>query len=173
MRLKLITLIALFAFQTTTSQNSPISTKQYPVTAVWDFICEKYAWGGIAKVQVSKAAKGGTIKLELASTGQNFYIGGKIYVYLSDNNVITCTDKSVRQTTQTGIAAWYSFSASEMVKLSKTNIQSIRFTIKGIPTPFTSQVGNFTAVNKKSYFSGFGEAEKNYYLTAAEIAALK
>ena len=146
--------------------------KQLPATATWDFISENYALTGNAKIQIAKAAKNGILKLSAETTDLNFFIGGTVYVYLSDYSVITCTDKNIRDRKENNSIAYYSFTPSEMNILKKTDIQSIRFNIRGNPQQFSSQIGNFTAVNKKSFFSGFGKEEKNIFETAEEIALL-
>lgn len=145
--------------------------KQFPATANWDFLCENYALTGIANIQVGKTEKGGLLKIAVKTTDAKFFIGGVIYVYLEDNTIIVCTDKGVRENKDNTTTAWYSFSAVEMNKLKMTNIGSIRFSIRGVPALFSSQIGTFTAVNKKSYFS-VRENKPEIYPTANEINAL-
>lgn len=145
--------------------------KSVPASQSWDFLCENYALSGIAKIQVGKTDKGGLLQIAVQTTDASFFIGGVVYVYLEDNKVIVCTDKGLRENKNNVATAWYTFSAAEMNKLKATNIGSIRFSIRGKQSPFSSQTGTFTAVNKKSYFS-IRESKPDPYPTAAEIAAL-
>ncbi|HMI06721.1 MAG TPA: hypothetical protein VK528_04180 [Flavobacterium sp.] len=145
--------------------------KQYPVTPEWNFICENYALTGTAKIQVAKTEKGGLLKLTVDATDPTFYVGGTIYVDLADNTILVCTDKGIRENSGNHMTSWYSFSVIEMNKLRKTDIASIRFYIKGNQKKFSSQTGNFTAVNKKAYFSTT-ELKPGKYETAAEINSL-
>ena len=84
---------------------------------------------------------------------------------------IICSDKGNREKIDTKIVSYYSFTPIEMSQLKKNDIQSIRFTIKGIATKFNSQIGNFTAINKKEYFATYDNSPKSYN-TATEIKAL-
>lgn len=147
-------------------------SKKYPATASWDFICENYALTGITKVQIAKTDKGGTLKLAMETTDSTFNIAGIIYVYLSDNTFITCSDKGIRENIENQIVTYYTFSIIEMNKLKTTDIQSIRFKIKGNIKKFNSQIGSFTALNKKAYFATAFDKTKKSYNTAQEIRAL-
>jgi hypothetical protein len=147
-------------------------SKAYPATNSWDFICENYALTGSAKVQIAKTDKGGTLKIAVETTDSSFVISGMVYVYLTDNTVITCSDKGVRENVGKDIVAYYTFSQVEMNKLKMTEIQSIHFNIKGNQNKFSSQTGNFTAVNKVNYFATAYDRTKKSYNTAAEIKAL-
>ncbi|MFT3796091.1 hypothetical protein [Flavobacterium sp.] len=150
----------------TTKDGAPI-----PATETWDFLCENYALTGTAKVQIAKDGKGGVLKIAVQTTDPSFFIGGVAYVYLEDNTIIVCTDKRMRTNKDNVSTVWYTFSTVEMNKLKTTNIGSIRFSIRGNPTKFSSQTGTFTAVNKKSYFS-VGENKPETYPTATQITAL-
>jgi len=145
--------------------------RQIPATAQWDFICENYALTGISKIQISKNEKGGLLKITVNTTDPSFFIGGVTYVYLADLTALVCTDKNIRENKDGQMTAWYSFTASEMSKLKTTNIESIRFNIRGAAKKFSSQTGNFTAINKKAYFS-VRENKPAKHETASEIAAL-
>lgn len=145
--------------------------KQYPATEAWDFLCENYALTGISNIQIAKTEKGGSLKITMQTTEPSYYIGGVAYVYLSDNTIIVCTDKNLRENKDGQTTAWYSFSAVEMNKLKTTNIESVRFNIRGNPKKFSSQIGTFTAFNKKTYFS-VRENKPAVFETAAQISAL-
>lgn len=127
--------------------------KQVPATPQWEFICENYALTGTASIQIAKTAKGGLLKISVETTNADFFIGGVTYAYLDDQTAIVCTDKGLRENDGNTMTAWYVFSTPEMNKLKTTDIGSVRFNIRGNAKKFSSQTGNFTAVNKKAYFS--------------------
>ncbi len=136
--------------------------KTAAAAAPWRFLCENYALTGHADIQVARADKGGWLKIEVDTTDPSFYIGGVTYVYLEDQTVLVCTDKGMRENINGKAAAWYVFTAAEMERLKKTDIQSIRFNIRGTASKFSSQTGNFTAVNKKRYFNLRGVGPSTY-----------
>ncbi len=148
------------------------ASKQYSTTQIWDFICANYALTGVAKVQVAKTDKGGTLKLAIETNDPTFIISGTVYVYLADNSIITCSDKGIREISGNQIISYYAFSTLEMNKLKKTNIQSLRFNINGNSKKFSSQIGNFTALNKKNYFETANDTSKKSFDTSEEIAAI-
>lgn len=147
-------------------------SKQYPATNSWNFICEQYALTGASNIQIAKTETGGALKLAVETTDLAFTISGIVYIYLADNTIIVCSDKGVREKTANQIVSYYSFSPIEMNKLKKTDIQSIRFNIKGTTNKFSSQIGNFTAVNKIDYFATAFDKTKKSYDTAKEITSL-
>ncbi|MFV7235706.1 MULTISPECIES: hypothetical protein [Flavobacterium] len=147
-------------------------SKPYRATNSWNFICENYALTGAAAIQIAKTEKGGILKLTVETTNPAFNIAGIVYVYLTDYSIITCSDKGIRENNGNQIVSYYSFSPLEMNKMKTTDIQSIRFNIKGISSKFSSQTGNFTAVNKKTYFSTTSDKIKKNYATSAEITTL-
>ncbi|TRX01531.1 hypothetical protein [Flavobacterium gawalongense] len=147
-------------------------SKPYRATNSWNFICENYALTGAAAIQIAKTEKGGILKLTVETTNPAFNIAGIVYVYLTDYSIITCSDKGIRENNGNQIVSYYSFSPLEMNKMKTTDIQSIRFNIKGISSKFSSQTGNFTAVNKNTYFSTTSYKIKKNYDTSAEITTL-
>ncbi|MCV9928204.1 hypothetical protein OIU83_11095 [Flavobacterium sp. LS1R49] len=146
--------------------------KPYPATQTWDFICENYALSGEANVQIAKTETGGLLKLSIATTDPKLQITGVTYIYLVDNTIIVCVDKKNTEAGENKTSTFYNLSVIEMNKLKKTDIQSIRFNITGTTNKFSSQIGNFTAVNKKSYFSTKFDQSKKIFETAAEIKVL-
>lgn len=171
MNCKHLFVLLLFPFFCQAQQTMEIKGKSYPATEKWDFICENYALTGTASIQIAKADKGGVLGISVSATDPGFYIGGVVYVYLSDLSVIVCTDKNLRENKDGKITAWYHFSAAEMQKLKATAIESIRFNIRGNTSKFSSQTGNFTAVNKQSYFST-GENQPLRFPTDHQTKAL-
>ncbi|MFV5687891.1 hypothetical protein ACM55M_04635 [Flavobacterium sp. ZT3R25] len=172
MNQKVLLFLLFIATISATSQEllSFKGSKSYRATNSWNFICENYALTGAAAIQIAKTEKGEILKITIETTNPAFNIAGIVYVYLTDNMVIICSDKGIRENTENQIVSYYSFSALEMNKIKTTDIQSIRFNIKGNASKFNSQTGNFTAVNRKTYFST--TSDKKNYATAAEITAL-
>lgn len=146
--------------------------KTYPATQAWNFICENYALSGEANIQIAKTETGGLLRISVTTTDPKLQITGTTYIYLVDNTIIVCIDKKNTETAENKTATYFNLSAIEMNKLKKTDIQSIRFNISGATNKFSSQIGNFTAVNKKSYYATKFDKSKNSFDTAAEIQAL-
>lgn len=163
--------VLLFPIFCQAQQMMEIKGKSYPATDKWDFICENYALTGTTEIQIAKSDKGGLLAISTTTTDPAFYIGGVAYVYLSDQTVMVCTDKNLRENKDGKMTAWYHFSAAEMQKLRTTAIESVRFNIRGNAKKFSSQIGNFTAVNKKSYFST-NENKPSAFSTNVQINAL-
>ena len=149
-----------------------VVTKQQVSTPSWDFICENYALTGIAKVQIAKTDKGGTLKLAVETNDTTFIISGTVYIYLGDSSIIICSDKGIRESVGNQVISYYSLSTLEMNKLKKTDIQSLRFNITGNRKKFSSPTGNFTALNKKKFFITTNDSSQKSFDTAQEIAAL-
>jgi len=162
----------IYSFNTS-AQNGMVlqDGKQIPSTH-WDFLCERYALSGKANIQIAKTDKGGVLKITADTSAKDFFIGGTAYIYLADFTAIACTDKNLRTRTVATTASYYFLTPTEMLRLQKTDIQSVRFNIRGKTDSFSSQVGNFTALNKKSYFGTFNKEDKNIFDTAEEIAFL-
>jgi hypothetical protein len=59
-----------------------------------------------------------------------------------------------------------------MKRLKTVEIASIHFNIKGKGQRFNSQLGNFTAVNRKVYFATAFDKSKKSHDTAAAISKL-
>lgn len=172
MNRKLLFLLFFATLEISAQTLSYKGSKPYPATNEWNFICENYALTGITNVQVAKTEKGGLLRLAVKTTNPTFIISGTAYLFLADNSVITCTDKAMREVSGEKIISYYIFSPAEMSKLKTTEIQSIHFNIKGNNSGFRSQLGNFTAVNRKSYFATAFDKSKKSYDTVAEINAL-
>ncbi len=166
-------LIFIFSIAAQSQQTIKIkNTNSYQATNSWDFVCKNYALTGVTSVQIINTLKGGTLKLALQTTDPNFIISGTVYVNLFDNTLISCFDKGLRENNGNQIISYYTLSEVELVKLKKFDIQSIRFNIKGNPTKFSSQIGNFTAVNSNNYYAITYDKSKRIFDTAREIKAL-
>lgn len=173
MNLKLLLLLTAIVFFRANAQTPILTNSQrFSDSPAWNFICENYAFTGAINVQIARTEKGGVMKLFLSTTNTTFTISGKVYVFLKDNTIITCSDKGQHHIEGNLIASDYYFSMSEMNKLKRTDIESIHFNIKGNRQGFDSQTGNFTALNKKNYFTTAFDQTKKSYNTAEAVTAL-
>ena len=146
--------------------------KSYPASLTWDFICENYALSGATSIQIARTEKGGLLKIGVETTDAKFTISGTVYLYLRDNTFIICKDKNWRDVGNKQIYSYYMLTAIEMNRLKETEISSIRYTIKGKLSPFSSQIGSFTALNKKKYFTTVYDSTIKSFDTASAIKAL-
>lgn len=147
-------------------------SKPYPATENYTFICERYALTGEANVQIAKTEKGGILKLSITTSNDQMRISGGVYVYFLDGDVIACVDRNINETADAKTTTYYTFTPSEMIKLNKKDIQSIRFNVTGDMSKFGNQNGNYTAVNKQSFFATKYGASIKTFDTAKQISAL-
>jgi hypothetical protein len=163
-------LLPLFAF----SQNKMVykDIKTYSATPSWNFISENYALTGEVVVQIAKAETGGILKLAVNTTNPDFIIRGTVYIYLANNTIITCTDKGDFESKGDTITSYFILSNKEIQQIKKINIQSIRFNIQGKSNSFSSQVGNFTAINKKNFYKTNYNNQIEIFETASAIKSL-
>ena len=142
--------------------------KTIPATELWKFSSETYIYSGFVEVQIGNNGKEGTLLVQLEASEPNFYIGGNVYLFLEDGNVITCNDKNVRSISGKMIQSYYILTTAEINLLKKTKITDVRFRINGTQTQFSSPTGFFTAHNK---IRSFGLPDKTYD-TTTEIKQL-
>lgn len=174
MNLKLSLLLLLFVSTFAQAQQT-ISVKgsaPFPATPDYTFICEKYAFTGEVNIQIAKTDKGGILKITLATANDKARIAGGLYVDLTNADVIACTDKNVKESSDGKTTSYYYFTPAEWQKLKKSDIYAVRFIIAGGPNTFGSQTGYFTAYNKMNYFSTAFDKSKKTYDTAKEISIL-
>ncbi|WP_291085314.1 hypothetical protein [Flavobacterium sp. BFFFF1] len=170
--LSLLLFIGIFqSYSQTSPETKGIASGRH--TQKWEFICEAYVYSRNLEVRIAKTDKGGTLELSEAVSNPELYIGGTVYIYLEDNTFIVCTDKGLHQNLDGNAISLYTLSQTELNRLKNTAIKSIRFTIKGIRGRFQSQVGNFTAVNKKQYFDVYDKRIRNSFETEIEIKQLE
>jgi hypothetical protein len=141
-------------------------------TSVWNFLCERYAYSSYLEVHISKTATGGLLTLALESASTTTIFSGTTYLFLHNNTVITCTDKNKRSIEGSKIISYYTLNAAEMKLVQQHRIDYIHFNIKGTSKSFSGQLGNFTALNKRSYFGKDTPENPNYFDTAADCKAL-
>lgn len=150
----------------------PFKDKNVPATPEWSFVCENYVLGGACDVRIARTETGGLLRLSIPVTSVDRYIGGTVYLYLTDNTVITCTDKGLRETGDKRAISWYVFTPKEMERLKKSDIQFLRFVIRGNQAGFGSPIGFFTAENRKSYYGTFGDKAPNRFVTGEAVKTL-
>ncbi len=149
-----------------------VNSKIYPATPTWNFICENYAYSGLTQIQIAQTEKGGLLKITVETNNTSYAIAGNVYVDLTDMSAIVCTDKNQRETHGNKTTSYYSLTATEMNRLRKTEIQAVRYYIKGIKNKFSSQTGYFTAFNKKRYFATVHDNAIKSYDTVTAMALL-
>lgn len=174
MNFKLPFLLLLFISTFAKAQQS-ISIKgsaPFSATQEYTFICEKYAYTGEVKIQIAKTDKGGLLKITIDTANDKARIAGGLYVDLANADVIACTDKNVKESTDGKTTSYYYFTPAEWLKLKKNDIYAVRFIISGGPTTFGNQTGYFTAYNKMNYFSTAFDKSKKTFDTAKEISVL-
>ena len=162
----------LFSFVLGAQETMTVNSKSYSATPTWNFICENYAYSGLTQIQIAQTEKGGLLKITVETTNPSYIIAGSLYVDLADMSAIICTDKNLREIDGNKIIAYYSLTGTEMNRLKKTEILSVRYAIKGKSNKFSSQTGHFTAINKKTYFATAYDSTVKRHDTATAIALL-
>ena len=163
-------LLSFFIFSNGYSQEKMILNNQnsIPATNIWKFYSDTYSYSGNINVQLGNNGKGGTLLLQIESSESTFYIGGTVYLFLEDGNVITCTDKNMRSISGKMIHSYYILTPTEINLLKENKITDVRLKIFGDETQFSSPTGYFTAHNK---IRSFGLPDKTYD-TVTEIKQL-
>ncbi|SEO27547.1 hypothetical protein SAMN05444671_0476 [Flavobacterium sp. CF108] len=174
MKLKLPLLLLLFIsiFANAQQTMSVKGSQPFPATQEYTFICEKYAFTGEASIQIAKTDKGGVLKITIATSNDKARIAGGLYVDLANADVIACTDKNVKESSEGKTTSYYYFTPAEFAKLKKNDVYAVRFIINGGSNTFGNETGYFTAHNKKNYFSTAYDKSKKSYDTAKEISVL-
>lgn len=164
------TLLVFFSALSVFSQNQMTlqDQKTLPATQLWNFRCDSYPYSGHLEVQIANNGKGGTLLVQITTSNSTFYIGGTVYLFLADGNVITCTDKNVRSIVDNKVQSYYILTPNEINLLKKNELTDVRFRIIGTATQFSSPTGYFTATNK---IRTFGLPDKSYD-TETEIKQL-
>jgi hypothetical protein len=174
MKLKLPLLLLLFIsiFANAQQTMSVKGSQPFPATQEYTFICEKYAFTGEASIQIAKSDKGGVLKITIATSNDKARLAGGLYVDLANADVIACTDKNVKESSEGKTTSYYYFTPAEFAKLKKNDVYAVRFIINGGSNTFGNETGYFTAHNKKNYFSTAYDKSKKSYDTAKEISVL-
>lgn len=169
MRLRLaITTLFLGIFTFGFAQDSNIlikGNKKYPATPVWNFLCDNYKFDQDLEVQIAKTETGALLKLTIDVSDKNKLIGGRVYLVLQNGDFIYCADKGMRESIEGKSIAYYSLSVQEMAKLKSKRIDNIRFRIIGKDSDFGSDIGYFTASNKKHMIDPFDNSSNKWDTT--------
>jgi hypothetical protein len=157
MKYSLLFIIALFNLNFSNAQEKMIlkDGKQYPSTIVFEFFCENYNYDNLLDIQFAKTPKGGILKLAIDVSNNTLYIGGRTYIILSNGSSIYCPDKGIHENKNGQSIAYYNLSPAEMGLLKKYTIENIRFRLMGKASDFSSEIGYFTASNKKQLLNPF------------------
>lgn len=160
MKYNLLLILALFGFTFSNAQEKMTlkDGKQYPSSSVFEFFCEDYYYDTLLDIQFAKTEKGGIMKLAIDVSNSQLFIGGRVYIILSNGSFIYCSDKGIREYKNNQSIAYYNLSPAEMSLIKKFNIEDIRFRIMGKTSKFSSDIGYFTATNKKQLFDPFDKS---------------
>ena len=173
----LITAIAVLSISLNALSQNVIykGDQQYPATNSWNFKCESYFGDGGLDVQIAKTVNGGYLMLSINVPATSFFIGGPVYLFLTDGSIVTCTDKGIKDNVDKKSIVLYVFNHAEMDKLKILDIQKIRFSVKQDMGPYGESIENYTATNKRDsyrYSIQGGSKEKDYYETSRAVALL-
>ncbi|MGG7035575.1 MAG: hypothetical protein ACI7YS_10340 [Flavobacterium sp.] len=160
MKYNLLLTLTLFGFTLLNAQEKITlkDGKQYPASPVFEFFCNDYIYDNLLEIQFAKTEKGGIMKLAIDVSNNQLFIGGRVYILLSNGSFIYCSDKGNREYQNNQSIAYYNLSLSEMSLIKKFNIEDIRFRIMGTTSKFSSDIGYFTATNKKQLFDPFDKS---------------
>ena len=170
MRQKVIFILVLSWYMIDLCYGQPAPVVHSPS---WPFLCERYAYSSEVEIRITKTPKGGYLKIAVESaTPLDVQIAGTAYVFLKNNTLITCTDKNKHSIEGSKVVSMYELTPAEMKQLQQSCIDYIHFNLKGKSSSFSSQLGNFTAVNKLGYFSKDSTENPNYFDTALAVKLL-
>ena len=111
-------------------------------------------------------AKEGTKGLLVVSSKlvRTVRISGKLIIYLDDGTVITCVDRGIKDNVDDIASSAYSLTNEELSKLTKSNINTIRYQIECaecLSNPLYE--GNYSASNKGSSKTDFPAVISEFY----------
>jgi hypothetical protein len=136
-----------------------VGDNKYNSTETWSFKINGVAWGeGNLEVKIAKNGLSGILMLQTPVPSESCYIGGDVFIYLSDGTRITCKDKNIIDHVDNKAVAIYYLTNDEINQLSKLHISSIRFTIH--PTESGGFNGSKTADNNIGYSNSYIETNK-------------
>jgi len=91
-------------------------------------------------------------------------IAGKLIIYLEDGTVISCVDRGINDNVDDIAKTAYYLTKSELTKLTRSNINTIRFEIVCPPCgSFNAWEGTYSATNKGSSKSNFTTIVTEFY----------
>ena len=91
-------------------------------------------------------------------------IANKLIIYLDDGTVISCTDRGINDNVDDVATSAYRLTSSEISKITKSNINTIRFEIVcPICGPFNLWEGVYSASNKGSSKTDFTKVVEQFF----------
>lgn len=149
--------IVIFIFITCNSYSQNlffVGEKSYPSTST--FILKSnsddFDWRMLG---VSIAKHGDNGLLVLSTSSHSVLIKGKILVYLDDGTVISCIDRGKYDHVDNKAITIYHLTSEEISKLRKSNINTVRYSLKCGNCSFSTEEGNFSASNKYDGFAPY------------------
>lgn len=98
--------------------------------------------------------KDGATGLFTVSTISNTRVifSGKLIIYLDDGTVITCIDRGTADHVDDRAKAVYFLTSKELNKMKKSNINTVRYTLKCAPCHgfYSTEKGNWSVSNKSN-----------------------
>ena len=91
-------------------------------------------------------------------------IANKLIIYLDDGTVISCTDRGINDNVDDVATSAYRLASSEISKMTKSNINTIRFEIVcPVCGPFNLWEGVYSASNKGSSKTDFTKVVERFF----------
>lgn len=125
-----------------------IGNKNYKATEKIPF--ENSGEDKYLEVAIGKDNESGFLILSCQST-TGVLIKGKAIIYLDNGTVITCLDKGIRDFVNQTATSVYKLTLSELETLKKSNINSIRFSLKCSDCAYSTEQGDFVSTNPYKY----------------------
>jgi hypothetical protein len=110
-------------------------------------------------------AKDGTTGLLIVTTKtvSTVRISEKLIIYLDDGTVISCIDKGISDNVDDIASTAYHLTDEEMIKMKKSNINTVRYVIKCAKCLISPLEGNYSASNKGSSKTDFPTIITNFF----------
>ena len=144
----LIAFVLLFHLAVGYSQNLFfMGDKSYPSTGKFSFNSDSY----FTKVEflIAKGSGKGYIAIS-RNISSSLRIEGKLIIYLDNGTVITCIDRK-KYDHVNGIATTvYHLTNEELNKMQRSNVNSIRYSVKCTTCISSTVEGNYAEANKSS-----------------------
>jgi hypothetical protein len=101
--------------------------------------------------------KDGTTALFIVQTktASTVRISEKLMIYLDDGTVISCIDKGINDNVDDIASTVYYLTDEELIKMKKSNINTVRYVIKCAECFMSPLEGNYSASNKVSSKTDF------------------
>jgi len=143
---------------------------QYKSTPSWKLKLNGQFFNGDPEITIAKRPNGGYLMISIRVPDKSYYIGGTVFIFLSDGSVIKCIDRRVRDHVDNKSIALYNFTNGEIEKLKQFRITRIRFSIIG----GMERSDTFTADNRRMSIGMYyyNSNVKSYYETNIAVKKL-